>query len=202
VSEKYRKKIELMVRKPDRGEEPQERLAACPYCQLPGPEGELQCISCQNTIPFDIATGTHRSALSLDVAASRRLAHCGESTWIHQLRATCTLKLLQLTAVLCFWHVALWCPAGNRMTLQDWCECPSCHLPCSSQAFLAILAADGRCPMCNDQVSMHEVRQLKDPLASYQAGQGAAATAAGVGAVGGAAQARPTVALPPMASSS
>jgi hypothetical protein len=60
VSEKYRKKIELMVRKPDRGEEPQERLAACPFCQLPGPEGELQCISCQNTIPFDIATGTHR----------------------------------------------------------------------------------------------------------------------------------------------
>jgi WD repeat-containing protein 19 len=57
VSDKYRKKIELMVRKPDRGEEPQERLAACPFCQLPGPEGELQCISCQNTIPFDIATG-------------------------------------------------------------------------------------------------------------------------------------------------
>jgi hypothetical protein len=57
VSEKYRKKIELMVRKPDRAEEPQERLAPCPFCGLPGPEGELQCISCQNTIPFDIATG-------------------------------------------------------------------------------------------------------------------------------------------------
>jgi WD repeat-containing protein 19 len=85
------------------------------------------------------------------------------------------------------------------MTLQDWCECPSCHLPCSSQAFLAILAADGRCPMCNDEVSMHEVRQLKDPLASYQAGQAAAATAAaaGAGLAGGAVQGRSAVALPP-----
>lgn len=57
VSEKYRKKIELMVRKPDRGEEPAENLLPCPFCQLPGPEGELQCVSCQSLIPFDIATG-------------------------------------------------------------------------------------------------------------------------------------------------
>jgi hypothetical protein len=95
------------------------------------------------------------------------------------------------------------CPAGNRMTLQDWCECPSCHLPCSSQAFLAILAAEGRCPMCNDEVSMQEVRQMKDPLASYQQGQPAAAAlpAAGVGSAGGAVQARPVVALPPASGS-
>lgn len=46
-----------MVRKPDRGEEPPEDLVPCPYCQLPGPEEELQCVSCQNLIPFDIATG-------------------------------------------------------------------------------------------------------------------------------------------------
>ncbi|WIA17827.1 hypothetical protein OEZ85_009333 [Tetradesmus obliquus] len=144
VSDKYRKKIELMVRKPDRGEEPQERLASCPFCQLPGPEGELQCISCQNTIPFDIAT-------------------------------------------------------GNRMTLQDWCECPGCHLPCSSQAFLAILSAEGRCPMCNEAVSMQEVRQMKDPLASYnQQGQAAAAC---MGSAGAAVPTRPVVALPPPSSS-
>ena len=57
VSDKCKKKMELMVRKRDRGEEPPEGLAARPFCQLPGPEGELQCVSCQNTIPFDADTG-------------------------------------------------------------------------------------------------------------------------------------------------
>lgn len=56
--DKYKKKIELMVRKPDRGEEPAEGLSACPFCHLPGLETQLQCISCQNIIPFDVATGT------------------------------------------------------------------------------------------------------------------------------------------------
>jgi WD repeat-containing protein 19 len=57
VPDKYRKKIELMVRKPDRGDEPPEGLSPCPYCSLPGPECQLQCVSCQSIIPFDIATG-------------------------------------------------------------------------------------------------------------------------------------------------
>ena len=57
VPEKYKKKIELMVRKPDRGEEPPEGLSACPFCHLPGPETQLQCVSCQSIIPCDIATG-------------------------------------------------------------------------------------------------------------------------------------------------
>jgi hypothetical protein len=60
VSEKYRKKIELMVRKPDRGDDPAEPLLACPFCQLPGPASQLQCVSCQNIIPLDIATGEAR----------------------------------------------------------------------------------------------------------------------------------------------
>jgi WD repeat-containing protein 19 len=87
------------------------------------------------------------------------------------------------------------------MTLHDWCECPSCHLPCSSQAFLAILAAEGRCPMCNNEASMQDVRQMKDPLASYQAaGQAAAVSAAGVSGGGAVTQARGVVALPPTSS--
>lgn len=56
--------------------------------------------------------------------------------------------------------------AGKRMALQDWYECPSCHLPCSSQPFLAILAAEGKCPMCSAAVSMQDVRQVLDPLSS------------------------------------
>lgn len=46
-----------MVRKPDRGEEPPEGLSPCPFCHLPGPETQLQCVSCQSIIPCDIATG-------------------------------------------------------------------------------------------------------------------------------------------------
>jgi hypothetical protein len=58
VAVKYKKKIELMVRKPDKDpEELEEPLADCPFCNMPGPETELQCISCQNILPFDAATG-------------------------------------------------------------------------------------------------------------------------------------------------
>ncbi len=58
VAMKYKKKIELMVRKPDKdAEETEEAMMECPFCSMPGPEGELQCVSCQNIIPFDISTG-------------------------------------------------------------------------------------------------------------------------------------------------
>lgn len=58
VAVKYKKKIELMVRKPEKDpEELEEPLADCPFCNMPGPETELQCISCQNILPFDVATG-------------------------------------------------------------------------------------------------------------------------------------------------
>jgi hypothetical protein len=56
--------------------------------------------------------------------------------------------------------------AGKRMTLQDWYECPSCRMPCSSRSFLDILAAEGNCPMCSAAVSMQDVRQVPDPLSS------------------------------------
>lgn len=62
VADKYRKKIELMVRKPDRGPEPPEPLAACPWCGLDGPATELACVSCQRLIPCDIATGASARA--------------------------------------------------------------------------------------------------------------------------------------------
>lgn len=66
---------------------------------------------------------------------------------------------------------SLCCPAGKRMTLQDWCECPNCHMPASSQAFLAILSAERQCPMCNNEVSVQDVRQVANPLGSSNSGQ-------------------------------
>jgi WD repeat-containing protein 19 len=69
-------------------------------------------------------------------------------------------------AVLLTGSCAAGAAAGKRMTVQDWFECPSCHMPASSQPFLAILAAEGRCPMCSSEVAMQDVRQVLDPLAS------------------------------------
>ncbi len=47
-----------MVRKPDKdADDIEEPLVPCVFCDLPGPETELQCFNCQNLIPFDIATG-------------------------------------------------------------------------------------------------------------------------------------------------
>jgi len=58
VAVKYKKKIELMVRKPDKdAEEVEEPMVPCVFCSMAGPETELQCFSCQNIIPVDVATG-------------------------------------------------------------------------------------------------------------------------------------------------
>jgi hypothetical protein len=70
VAVKYRKKIELMVRKPDKAEEPEEVYTDCPFCSEPGSATEMQCAACQNTIPFDIATGTAPTAFTETAAAN------------------------------------------------------------------------------------------------------------------------------------
>ncbi|XP_067137635.1 WD repeat-containing protein 19 [Centruroides vittatus] len=55
---KYKKKIEAIVRKPQKTEE-EEPSTPCPYCNNQLPETELSCSECRNTIPFCIATGCH-----------------------------------------------------------------------------------------------------------------------------------------------
>jgi WD repeat-containing protein 19 len=61
---KYKKKIELMVRKPDKdAEELEEAMMECPFCSMPGPETDLQCVNCQNILPFDIASGKEQAVL-------------------------------------------------------------------------------------------------------------------------------------------
>lgn len=55
IDEKYKKKIEAIVRKPQRMEE-EEPTSACPYCSSPVEETVLECGQCQNTLPYCIAT--------------------------------------------------------------------------------------------------------------------------------------------------
>lgn len=50
---------------PCRAEEEEEATSACPFCGAQGPETELDCVQCQNIIPFCIASGEPCQAHSL-----------------------------------------------------------------------------------------------------------------------------------------
>ncbi|KAJ3283607.1 WD repeat-containing protein 19 [Borealophlyctis nickersoniae] len=58
VDAKYKRKIEQIVRRPEK-EEPEETMTPCPYCDNPVPETSLDCIECKNHLPYCIATGRH-----------------------------------------------------------------------------------------------------------------------------------------------
>ncbi|XP_004564353.3 WD repeat-containing protein 19 isoform X1 [Maylandia zebra] len=58
IDTKYRKKIEAMVRRPDKSEL-EEETTPCPFCGFQLPQNELLCISCKNNLPYCIATGHH-----------------------------------------------------------------------------------------------------------------------------------------------
>lgn len=55
IDEKYRKKIEAIVRKPQKTEE-EEPSSPCPFCSSPVEETTLECGQCQNSLPYCIAT--------------------------------------------------------------------------------------------------------------------------------------------------
>lgn len=75
IPERHRRRIELVVRRPDKAApaaasgvggdgaaglpagDPPPALVPCCYCGLPGPETELQCGGCRGVAPFDVATG-------------------------------------------------------------------------------------------------------------------------------------------------
>ena len=52
---KYKKKIEMIVRKPDKTEE-EEPLTPCPVCGFQLPETELMCPDCKNQLPYCVVT--------------------------------------------------------------------------------------------------------------------------------------------------
>lgn len=52
---KYKRKIEMIVRKPDKTEE-EEALTPCPVCGFQLPETELLCPDCKNNLPYCIVT--------------------------------------------------------------------------------------------------------------------------------------------------
>lgn len=61
LDEKYKKKIETIVRKKGKEDvsDPEEATAPCPFCSAACPETTLDCMNCKNSIPYCIATGKH-----------------------------------------------------------------------------------------------------------------------------------------------
>jgi hypothetical protein len=55
---KYKDKIEKIVRKTDRAEEP-EAETPCPYCAAPVAGTTLECHACSQRLPYCIVTGQH-----------------------------------------------------------------------------------------------------------------------------------------------
>lgn len=55
IDERYKKKIEAIVRKPQKSEE-EEKRSPCPFCSTAIEETSLECAQCQNSLPYCIAT--------------------------------------------------------------------------------------------------------------------------------------------------
>ena len=65
VEEKFRRKIEALVRRAPTDDDEPEPLTPCPYCETPTAAYALACNACQSTIPFCIATGRHMTPESV-----------------------------------------------------------------------------------------------------------------------------------------
>ncbi|KAL3685980.1 hypothetical protein R1sor_004002 [Riccia sorocarpa] len=64
ITSAYKRKIESIVRKPEKTEE-DETVTPCPFCKQHIPETQLECPSCRNNLPFCIASGRHLTAEGL-----------------------------------------------------------------------------------------------------------------------------------------
>jgi len=64
ISVAYKRKIENIVRKPEKIEE-EESLAPCPTCSLEIPETQLDCPACCCTIPVKKTNLSNQPSLSL-----------------------------------------------------------------------------------------------------------------------------------------
>ncbi|GAB6019440.1 WD repeat-containing protein 19 [Chamberlinius hualienensis] len=58
IDAKYKRKIEAIVRKPQKVEE-EEPCSPCPFCNNLIPEMETACPQCKNSIPYCVITGQH-----------------------------------------------------------------------------------------------------------------------------------------------
>ncbi|KAI3389401.1 hypothetical protein SNEBB_003676 [Seison nebaliae] len=58
IDQRFQRKIETLVRRPEKGDIPMEK-SNCPICSYPLGDYELLCNECQSSIPYCIASGKH-----------------------------------------------------------------------------------------------------------------------------------------------
>ncbi|KAH7716252.1 hypothetical protein AAVH_16378 [Aphelenchoides avenae] len=61
IDEKYRRKIESVVRKSDQLTDVEEEKKPCPQCNVEIPEFDLTCNECKSSLPYCVVTGRHIS---------------------------------------------------------------------------------------------------------------------------------------------
>ncbi|TKR68448.1 hypothetical protein L596_024431 [Steinernema carpocapsae] len=59
IDEKYRKRIEAIVRKQEKTGSEVDNKSLCPHCDQPTAEFDLTCGECKNIIPYCVVTGRH-----------------------------------------------------------------------------------------------------------------------------------------------
>ena len=58
------------------------------------------------------------------------------------------------------------------MQLEDWSECPSCHFPCRLTAFKQVIQSQQQCVLCNQAVSVDDVKLVQTPTKRVSSLQG------------------------------
>jgi len=69
IDARYKKKIEAIVRRPDKTDE-EEPQSPCPYCNNNFGDMELVCPNCNNNVPYCVVTGAHMSRESFSCCPS------------------------------------------------------------------------------------------------------------------------------------
>lgn len=59
LDSKYKRKIEQIVRRPEKDERDEDFKTQCPFCSTLVPDNVLDCLECKNHIPYCIASGKH-----------------------------------------------------------------------------------------------------------------------------------------------
>ena len=66
-----------------------------------------------------------------------------------------------------------------RLTLADASECPACRFPCRGTALSGVVGRERVCPLCEQEVTVHSIRKVFDPLSQLRRSVFAAALPAG-----------------------
>jgi tetratricopeptide (TPR) repeat protein len=124
IPEKYKKKIEMLARRPEQ-DEVDEPVSPCPFCSFPLANSALDCPSCSNVAPWCIVTGMH--------VRSERLSCCPHCRCPVQLDAGVAAADAGEACPMCAgaWSQATW-PTLGADQVRAWLRSGSVIVPSSA----------------------------------------------------------------------